>query len=98
LPLVTSAPVGVVLIPQKQVGRVYSAIGGQPNVTVPLVADPVAVNTAVTVTTTDANVASVAGLPFIPSGQRSAAINIVTGSQGVATLTLFVGSARTQLV
>jgi hypothetical protein len=98
LPLVISNAVGVMLVPDRQAGRVYSAIGGQPSLTVPLLSDPAATDTAVTVTSSDPNIAGVTGLPFIPAGGRSASLNITTGNQGVATLTIFVGAARTELV
>ena len=66
--------------------------------TLSLVSDPVIVNTPVTVTSSDANVASVSGVPFVPAGSRAAALNIVTGNAGVATLTISVGTVRTQMV
>jgi hypothetical protein len=52
----------------------------------------------VVVTTTDASVASVSGSPVVPVGSRVASLHIVTGVQGVATLTLRAGAEVTQIV
>ena len=49
-------------------------------------------------TSSDANVASAGGSVVIPTGSRSVTINILTGVQGVATLTLSAGGDATQLV
>jgi hypothetical protein len=98
VPLVISGAAGVVILPDRQGGRIYSATAGQSSVNLTLLDSPAPVATAVTVTTSDANVATVTGLPFIPAGSKSAALNILTGNQGVATLTVSVGAARTQMV
>jgi hypothetical protein len=90
--------VGVVVIQQRLLGTVFSPIGGQPSVNLTVLSNPVASATPVVVTTTDASVASVSGSPVVPVGSRVASLHIVTGVQGVATLTLRAGAEVTQIV
>jgi hypothetical protein len=97
VPLVFARPVGVVLIPQRQLGSVFSAIGGQPSLNVMLLSSVAASPTPVSVTSSDPNVASVSDGIVIPAGASVAAINIQTGIQGVATLTLRAGSDVAQI-
>src|SRR5206468_8282849 len=73
VPLVVSTPVGVELLPVPHVGRVYSALGGQPSLDVPLLGTPATADTVVSVTSSDVNVAAVSGAVVIPVGGRSAA-------------------------
>ena len=55
-----------------------------------LTSEPVGAATPVTVTTSDAAVASLEGAVVIPAGQRSASITVRTGVAGTATLTFRV--------
>ena len=97
-PPIIASPVGVVVIQQRLLGTVFSPIGGQPSVNLTVLSNPAASATPVVVTTTDASVASVSGSPVVPVGSRVASLHIVTGVQGVATLTLRAGAEVTQIV
>ena len=97
-PPVIAGPVGVVLLQQRLLGTVFTAPGGQPNVSLTLLASPAGAPTPVTVTSSDANVASVNGTPIVSTGARTVALNVVTGIDGVATLTLRAGSDVAQVV
>jgi hypothetical protein len=97
-PPVIASPVGVVVIQQRLLGTVFSPIGGQPSVNLTVLSNPAGSATPVVVSTTDASVASVSGSPVVPVGSRVASLHIVTGVQGVATLTLRAGAEVTQIV
>jgi hypothetical protein len=97
-PATIASPVGVAVIQQRLLGTVFSAIGGQPTVNLTLLSNPAASATAVVATTTDASVASVTGSPVVPVGSRVASVHIVTGVQGVATITLHAGTDVAQIV
>jgi hypothetical protein len=90
--------VGVVLLQQRLLGTVFTPLGGQPNVTVTLLSSPAASPTPVTVTTSDPTVASVSGTTVVAIGARTVALNLVTGIEGVATLTLRAGGGVAQIV
>ena len=98
VPQVFANPVGVVLLQERRLGTLFTSIGGQPSVNLILLSSPAGSPIPVTVSTTDPNVASVSGTPIVPSGGQIAALNIVTGIQGVATLTLRAGSDVVQIV
>ncbi|MEN3340225.1 MAG: large repetitive protein, partial [Acidobacteriota bacterium] len=97
-PLVLADPVGVVVIEQRRLGSVISAAGGQPTLNVTVLSAPAASPTIVTVSSSAPNVASVSGPVVIAAGDRGAAITILTGIEGVATLTLRAGSDVAQVV
>jgi hypothetical protein len=77
---------------------VLSPIGGQPAVSVSLLSNPASSATQVTVSSSDPNIAIVNGTVTIPAGSRVAALDILTGSAGVATLTLRAGNDVAQIV
>jgi hypothetical protein len=97
-PSVIASPVGVVVTQQKLLGTVFSPIGGQQSVNLTVLANAAGSVTPVVVSTTDASVASVTGSPVVPAGSRVASVHIVTGVQGVATITLRAGTDLTQIV
>ncbi|MEQ1868664.1 MAG: Ig-like domain-containing protein [Vicinamibacterales bacterium] len=97
-PLVVAQPVGTVVLQQHLVGTVFTPVGGQSSVNVTLLSALAGSPTTFTVTSTDANVASVSGAVVVPAGGLATAIHIVTGGQGVATLTLRAGSNVSQIV
>jgi hypothetical protein len=98
LPVVSARPVGVVVLPAAQSGKVFSAVSGQTAVTVPLLAAPAAATTPVAVSSSNPAVATVIGSPTIAAGSRSATLNIAAGGQGVATLTLSANGTISQVV
>ena len=98
VPLVMAAPVGVTVLQQRNLGHVFTPVGGQSTVTVTLLASAATAATPVFVTSSDASVAGGGGPVVIAPGSRSATINIQTGVQGVATLTLKAGASTSQLV
>jgi hypothetical protein len=97
-PPVIASPVGVVLLQQRLLGTVFTAPGGQPTVSLTLLASPAGAPTPVTITSSDANVASVNGTPVVSTGARTVALAVLTGIEGVATLTLRAGSDVAQIV
>ena len=97
VPPVLARPVGVVMIPQRQLGSVFSAIGAPASVNLTLLSAPSASPVPVIVTSSDPNVAAVTGDVIIPAGSRIASVNIAAGAQGVATFTLRAGSELAQI-
>jgi hypothetical protein len=97
-PPIIASPVGVVMLQQRLLGTLFSAIGGQPNVTLRLLSSPAAAATPVIVSTSDSSVTAASGATVVPIGGRDASVHIVTGVQGVATLTLRAGSDIAQIV
>jgi hypothetical protein len=97
-PTIIASPVGVVVLQQKLLGTVFSPVGGQPSVNLTVLSNAAGSATPVAATTTDASVASVTGSPVVPAGSSVASIHIVTGVQGVATLTLRAGADVSQIV
>jgi hypothetical protein len=95
---VMANPVGVAVLQERRLGKVFSAIGGQPGLTVPVLSADAAAPTTVTVTSSNPNVAIVNGPVVVAQGSRAAAFTILTGIQGVATLTLRAGNDVAQLV
>jgi hypothetical protein len=73
---------GVAILPQSNMRTL----------TVSLLANPAASNTSVTVTSTNAEVATVLGTVVIPTGSRAATLDVRTGSMGEAVLKLRAGS------
>ena len=98
VPPVIASPVGLVVIAQRRLGSVFSAIGGQPNLNVTFLSTPAQSPTTVTVSSSDPNVAVVNGPVVVAAGSRVAGLTILTGIEGVATLTLGAGSEVAQIV
>ena len=73
-------------------GVLAAAGSGQQTVTLKLLANPAVANTPVTVETSNAAVASVAGGVAIAAGSTVAQLPVTTGTPGVALLTLRAGS------
>jgi hypothetical protein len=97
-PPVIASPVGVVLLQQRLLGTVFTPTGGQPTVTLTLLASPADAPTAVTITSSDVNVASVTGTAVVAAGARTVALDIVSGVTGVATVTLRAGNDVAQII
>jgi hypothetical protein len=96
LPLVAARPVGLYVLPPRD-GRVFGAVGGQMSIEVELLVAPAGNATPVTVTTSDASVASVPGNVVIAPGATGTMVDIVTGNRGVATLQVTAGG-RTRTI
>jgi 5-hydroxyisourate hydrolase-like protein (transthyretin family) len=92
---VMARPVGVVVLSSSV--SVFGPIGGMSSVDVPLLGAPAATAIPVIVTSSDSNVAYVPETPAIAAGATSATLEIVTGAQGVASLTIEAGGVRRQL-
>jgi len=97
-PPIIASPVGVVALQQRLLGTVFTPIGGQSTVNLTLLSSPAGSPTPVVVSSSDPNVASIGGAPLVPAGGRAASLNIITGIEGVATLTLRAGSDLAQIV
>jgi len=97
-PPVIASPVGVVLIEERRLGSVFTAAGGHPNLNVTALAAAATSVTVVTVTSSNPNIATVEEPVVVPTGSRIAAIKILPGIDGVATLTLRAGSDVVQIV
>src|SRR5213078_5104223 len=74
------------------IGRLLAPTSGQQTVTVPLLPTPAAVDTPVTVTSSDPGVATVLGTVVVPAGSETATLTITTGTAGTALLTLRAGT------
>jgi hypothetical protein len=98
VPPIVASPVGAVAIEQRRLGTVISALGGRPAVNATLLSSPAPTATAVSVSSSDPNVAIVNGSVSIAAGSRVAALDILTGAAGVATLTLRAGNDVAQIV
>jgi hypothetical protein len=96
--LAADAPAaGVRVLPAVSLGRVFLATAGQRSVTLQLLGAPAGSQLAVSVASTNPAVARVEGSVSIPAGEQSAAVTIVTGDPGSATLTFRAGGEVRQL-
>jgi hypothetical protein len=94
---VLSGPVSTVVLPAPAFGRVFTSPGTHPVVGIRLLSAPAAADTAVTVTSSDANVARVEGPVVISAGSLIATITISTGAAGTATLRIIVNGLVREL-
>src|SRR5262249_42832048 len=94
---VAAAPAMVVTTPGPSLGRAFALANGAQSFAVPLLATPAAIDTPVTITSSNPAVASVPGSVTIAQGSRTASITVTTGAPGTATLTFSVGGATIQL-
>ena len=98
VPLIVAPPAGVRVLAPPVAGTLFSSRTVQRTIVVPLLAAPRAGDTVVTISSSDANVASVAGVVTIPAGQLAATFTVATGIDGVATLTLDIGGEQRQIL
>src|SRR5207249_4231270 len=89
---VQSSPTQASVQKPPSAGVLAAAGSGQQTVTLKLLANPAAANTPVTVETSNAAVASVAGGVAISAGSTVAQLPVTTGTPGVALLTLRAGT------
>jgi hypothetical protein len=97
-PPVIASPVGVVLSDERRLGTVFTGAGGHPNLNVTALSAAATSATVVTVSSSNPNIASVQEPVVVPAGSRIAAINILPGIDGVATLTLRAGNDVAQIL
>ena len=97
-PLTLASPVGVRLLPAPAVGILFAGTTVQRTIVVPVLPEPAAADTAVAISSSHPNVASVLDTVTIPAGAQSATFTVATGMQGVATLWLDAGGEKRQLV
>ncbi len=97
-PPVIASPVGVVLIEERKLGSVFTGAGGHPNLNVTALSAAATSPTVVTVSSSNPNIASVEEPVVVPAGSRIAAIKILPGIDGVATLTLRAGNDVAQIL
>jgi hypothetical protein len=93
-PLLVAAPVGVSVAALPTIGRAFAPLGVVRTLAVRLFTSPVGTDTPVTVTTSDASVASVNPAVVVRAGEQNVSLEITTGSGGTATLTLEAAGVR----
>jgi hypothetical protein len=92
VPPIVTLPVSVVTTPAPTVGRVFTAPAGQTTFAVTLLASPAAVDTPVTVISSNNGIAQVVGQVMVHAGSRTATVTVATGAAGSAQLTFRIGS------
>lgn len=92
-----AAPVGIRVLGAPSLGRLLLGEFDARSIAVRLLDATRAVDTPVSVTSSDPNVADVSTLPVVPAGARDAVLSIFTGSPGTARLTLRAGDALREL-
>jgi hypothetical protein len=97
-PPIIASPVGLAVLQQRLLGTLFTPIGGQATTSLTLLSSPAGSVTPVTISSTDPSVASAGATASVPAGSRAVSINILTGLEGVATLTLRAGSEVAQVV
>jgi hypothetical protein len=96
-PLLFASPVGVSLMGLPTLGRAFAPLGAARVLSVRLLETGAAVDTPVSVTTSDAAVVTVAAGASIRAGQQVVDLQITTGTSGAATLTIEVAGVRREL-
>jgi hypothetical protein len=84
-PLLLASPVGLSLSALPTLGRMFAPLGAVRTIGVRLFDAPVASDTLVTVTTSDANVATISGQVMVLRGDQIADVPLITRSGGTAT-------------
>jgi hypothetical protein len=97
VPPIVASPVGVVVLPAASAGRLMVPGSGQQTLTMPLLPTPAAVDTPVTVTSSDPAVATVLGAVVVRAGSQTATLTITTGMRGVAFLRMAAGAEVREL-
>jgi hypothetical protein len=97
VPPIVARPVGTVVMQPPSLGQLVAAANGEHSLTLSLLDAPAAEDTPVTVTSSDAAIASVTTPVIIPAGAVAATIVITTGSTGTAELTLRAGTQVREL-
>jgi hypothetical protein len=76
----------------------FAARTAQRTVSAPLLSADAPADTLLTVTSSDPNVASVSGPVIVPAGTRSVNVTVISGTDGVATLTFAAAGVTRQVV
>jgi hypothetical protein len=98
VPFTFAKPAGTRVLSPAVAGLLFAGLTVQRTIAAPMLTAPRASDTPVTISSSDPNVASVAGDVTIPAGQLSATFTVGTGIEGVATLTLTAAGEMRQLV
>jgi hypothetical protein len=96
-PPVFAAPIGITIVPFASAGDVVVPLGATRTVTLRILDAPALADTAVTVRSSDANVATVLGSVVIPAGSTDATFDVTAGVAGDAILTLVAGDLGREL-
>jgi hypothetical protein len=96
-PILLAQPIGISVAALPTLGRTFAPLGAVRTLGVRLFDTPVAVDTPVTVTTSDPSVAIVNGTVVVRAGQQIASLEIATGAAGTATLTIEAAGSRREL-
>jgi hypothetical protein len=97
IPLTMAPAVGARLLPRPVVGVLLAGLAAQPAIAPALLSAPRAVDTIVTIATSNPNVATAPATVTIPAGQVAATFEVTAGTQGVATLTLAIDGQEREL-
>jgi hypothetical protein len=93
-PLLVARPVGVSAVSLATVGRAFAPLGAVRTLGIRLFDAPVASDTPILVTTSDASVATVAPGTIVRAGEQTASLQITTGASGTVTLTIEAAGLR----
>jgi hypothetical protein len=97
-PIAFADAVGVSVIALPTIGKAFAPANASRTVVIALFDTPVATDTLVTVTSSDPAIVSAASPAVVPAGGQSVQLTLVTGGNGLATLTLEGGGLRRQLL
>src|SRR5581483_9810628 len=95
-PLLVASPVGTSIVALPTLGRAFAPLGATRSVGVRLFDTAAAGDTPVTVTTSDASVAS-ATASVVHAGESTSTLQITTGAAGAATLVVEASGVRREL-
>jgi hypothetical protein len=96
-PALLASPVGVSVTALQTLGRAFAPLGVLRSLGIKVLESPAAVDTPISVTTSDATIATVSPGAIVRAGQQLVNLEIVTGAAGTATLTIEVGGVRREL-
>jgi hypothetical protein len=96
-PFIVASPIGVSLAALPRFGDVFAPLGAARTITVRVLSAPAAVDTPVTVTSSDPTVVTLAAPAVVAAGQQTVELALSTGAGGRATLTLEAAGARLEI-
>lgn len=96
-PPVVAPPVGIALLPFPSAGHVILPETSTRTVTLRILDEPAATDTALAIASSDPLVASIAGPVVIPAGSTGATFSITTGAAGTAIVTIVAGDQGREL-
>jgi hypothetical protein len=96
-PFIMAMPVGVSIVPLPSAGEVFAPLGATRTISARVLSAPAAVDTPVSVTSSDPTVVALAAPAIVPAGLQVAELTLTTGAGGRATLIIEAAGARFEI-